>query len=174
MILHPHATSSHSPQRPHTGRALVTGGAGFVGSHIAEALFQAGWRVLVVDDLTTGREGNVPAGAELAVADIRSEAFESAIHSYRPDLVTHAAAQASVAISVSNPAVDASVNIVGGLRVAESAIASGARQFVYINTGGALYGAPRYLPVDEDHPVVPLSPYGLAKWTLECYLRLVL
>ncbi|HUZ01984.1 MAG TPA: NAD-dependent epimerase/dehydratase family protein [Thermomicrobiaceae bacterium] len=155
-------------------RVLVTGGAGFIGSHIVDRLLANGHDVLVVDDLSTGRRGYVPDSAQFVRMDMGSDALRALACGFGPDAVSHLAAQASVAVSMKQPRRDAEVNIVAGINAMEAAIASGARQFVYITTGGALYGPPDYLPCDEDHPIRPQSAYGLSKWTLEQYLRLLL
>lgn len=155
-------------------RALVTGGAGFVGSHIVGHLIGRGDRVLVVDDLSTGKPANVAPEAELEELDVADKTLERVVSSFKPDLITHCAAQASVPASMADPASDASTNIVGGINVCRAAIAADCRQFIYITTGGALYGTPRYLPCDEEHPIQPENAYGLSKWTLESYLAMLL
>jgi UDP-glucose 4-epimerase len=164
-------TSSRERRR---ARVLVTGGAGFVASHVVDALVERGCDVLVLDDLSTGHAANLPGGVELVCADICASESTSVVERYRPDAVVHAAAQPSVSVSVERPSYDARVNILGGLQIADAALRAGASHFLYVNTGGALYGRPRYLPVDEAHPVEPLSPYGLSKWTLEQYLTMTL
>ena len=153
---------------------LVTGGAGFIGSHIVDTLLADGHQVLVVDDLSTGKESNLPKGARLERMDIGDPKLNEVMLAFRPDVVSHLAAQISVPGSVVNPWEDAVTNIVGGINVARAAAESNCTRFVYINTGGALYGVPDYLPCDEDHPIRPASPYGLSKWTLEQYLQLIL
>lgn len=155
-------------------RVLVTGGAGFIGSHIVDRLISDGHQVLVVDDLSTGHRAFVPADAEFVCMDMGSRATAEVARRFAPDAVSHIAAQASVAVSMKEPQRDAATNIVAGLNVMQAAVASGARQFVYITTGGALYGPPDYLPCDEEHPIRPQSAYGMSKWTLEQYLRLLL
>jgi UDP-glucose 4-epimerase len=154
-------------------RVLVTGGAGFIGSHIVDRLLAAGETVLVVDDLSTGRAENLPRDADLLKLDIANPKLIEAMRAFRPQAVTHCAAQPSVVVSMANPELDARVNILGGINVLRGAVETGCEQFVYINTGGALYGQPE-APADEDHPIKPLSAYGLSKWTLECYLRILL
>lgn len=129
---------------------------------------------MVVDDLSNGRRTNVPPQAELVRLDIGDPTLVGVAKAFRPDAVTHCAAQASVAVSMAKPVHDAAVNILGGINVCQAAIAAGCTQLVYITTGGALYGPADYLPCDEDHPVRPASAYGLSKWTLECYLRILL
>ena len=154
-------------------RVLVTGGAGFIGSHIVDQLLAHGDEVLVVDDLSTGKKANLPNEARLENLDIGDRAMVDLASSFRPDLVTHCAAQAAVPTSMAHPVLDATTNIVGGINVCQAAIRSQCAQFIYITTGGALYGDPDYLPCDEDHPIRPISAYGLSKWTLESYLRIL-
>lgn len=153
-------------------KALVTGGAGFIGSHVAEALLAAGHQVVVVDDLSTGRRANLPAGARLIELDVRDPALAEVFAQERPDWVSHHAALVDVRQSVADPLADADVNVRGSLNVLEAARRSGVRRLVYASTGGAVYGEPEYLPVDERHPVNPLSPYGASKHAVEHYLYL--
>ena len=155
-------------------RVMVTGGAGFVGSHIVDRLLARGDDVLVVDDLSTGSASNLPPGVDLKEMDVASPKLLDVASAWRPEALTHAAAQPSVPASISDPLLDAHSNVMGGLQVLEAAVEAGASQVVYINTGGALYGEPNYLPCDEDHPKRPLSPYGLSKLTMERYFRLML
>ena len=155
-------------------RVLVTGGAGFIGSHIVDRLVEEGHEVVVVDDLSSGRRANVNPEARLVDLDISSPELLEAAASFRPDVISHWAAQASVPVSVSDPQHDAMVNVVGGINACKAAVTAGCSQLVYVNTGGALYGEPEYLPCDEDHPIRPISPYGLSKWTLEQYLPILL
>ena len=154
-------------------RVLVTGGAGFIGSHIVDGLLRQGDEVLVIDDMSTGRRANVPGGAKLSELDIADPTVWGLMADFRPEAVSHCAAQISVAVSMADPVLDARINILGGINVGRAAIAAGCEQFVYISTGGALYGTLKYLPCDEDHPISPLSQYGLSKWALERYLRLL-
>ena len=155
-------------------RVLVTGGAGFIGSHIVDRLVDGGHEVVVVDDLSSGSRANVNPEARLADIDISDPEFPDFAASFRPDVISHWAAQASVPGSVSDPRRDAMVNVVGGINVCRAAVRAGCSQLVYANTGGALYGEPEYLPCDEEHPIRPISPYGLSKWTLEQYLPILL
>ena len=155
-------------------RVAVTGGAGFVGSHAAEALSASGAEVLAIDDLSSGRESNLPAGVEFARMSISDPGLAGVLSSFGAEAIVHCAAQASVAVSVERPARDAEVNIIGGLGVMAACAPAGVRRFVYVNTGGALYGEPESLPCAEDHPIRPISPYGLSKWTLEAYLQMLL
>ncbi len=147
-------------------RAIVTGGAGFIGSHVAEALVARGDEVHVLDDLSSGKRENVPAGAELHVGDIRDPGV--AFDAVRPELVFHLAAQASVSVSVARPAFDAEVNVLGTVAVLEAARAHGA-QVVFSSTGGAIYGECER-PATEDWERRPLSPYGTSKLAGEEYL----
>jgi UDP-glucose 4-epimerase len=160
-------------ERQSQPRAVVTGGAGFIGSHIADRLIGLGYDVLVVDNLVTGTRSNVPHGARLEECDIADEAIEPLLAAWRGDVVVHCAGQVSVAASVLDPVGDARANVVGTIRTIRAAAAGGCRTFVYITTGGALYGEPRYLPCDEAHPIEPISPYGLSKWVGERYLDLL-
>lgn len=155
-------------------RVLITGGAGFIGSHIVDLLLEKGHEVLVVDNLSTGKRENVNPGARLVHLDIGDPALIDVAREFEPEAISHVAAQASVAVSMTDPTKDAQTNILGGLNVYKAAIESGCKQFVYITTGGALYGPPDYLPCDENHPIRPMSAYGLSKWTLEQYLKILL
>ncbi|MCC6959664.1 MAG: NAD-dependent epimerase/dehydratase family protein [Dehalococcoidia bacterium] len=161
------------PPLPHGARVLVTGGAGFVGSHVVDALLAGGCRVLVIDNLSTGLESNLAPGCELVNLDIADPSVPNVFHTFQPGAIVHAAAQASVPLSVSLPQADARTNVLGTINLAQAAAATGVERFIYVNTGGALYGRTRYLPIDESHPVEPISPYGLSKWTAEQYLRLL-
>jgi UDP-glucose 4-epimerase len=147
-------------------RALVTGGAGFIGSHVVDALLARGDEVHVLDDLSSGHHENVAAAAVFHEGDIRDPA--AALAAARPEVVFHLAAQASVIVSVQRPADDADVNVVGTVRMLEAAREHDAK-LVFASTGGAIYGdVPR--PVGEDHPRAPVSPYGAAKLAGEEYV----
>ncbi|HVT19191.1 MAG TPA: NAD-dependent epimerase/dehydratase family protein [Thermoanaerobaculia bacterium] len=148
----------------------ITGGAGFIGSHLADAFVAAGDRVLVIDDLSGGRRENVPGGAELLVHDIRSPEAAEAVERQGIDLLVHHAAQMEVRRSVEDPAFDAQVNIVGTLNLLEAARRGGVRQVLFASTGGAIYGEQEVYPAGEDHPQRPLSPYGVSKLAVERYL----
>ncbi|HLE78017.1 MAG TPA: NAD-dependent epimerase/dehydratase family protein [bacterium] len=153
-------------------KVLITGGAGFIGSHVADAHVAAGDEVVIVDNLSTGRRASVPERARFYELDIRSDAVREVFARERPDLVNHHAAQASVSFSVRHPQCDAEVNILGTLNVLAHCAEFGVRRVVMASTGGAIYGEPqRPLPVDETHPIEPLSPYGLSKYVGELYLR---
>ncbi len=155
-------------------RILVTGGAGFIGSHIVDRSISRGDEVLVIDDLSTGNRENINGEAKLEKINILDGAVTHVVDTFKPHVITHCAAQASVPRSISDPTLDAKTNIVGGLNLAQAASTSGCTKFIYVTTGGALYGPPQYLPCDEKHPINPQSPYGLSKWTLERYLQMIL
>ena len=150
-------------------RAVVTGGAGFIGSHVVDALLARGDEVVVVDSLATGKRENVPAAANLNVLDVR-EPLDALFREVRPQAVFHLAAQADVRVSVERPAEDAEVNVLGTIRVLEAARAHGA-QVVFSSTGGAIYGECDSGPASESSPLRPVSPYGIAKLAGEEYLR---
>ena len=156
---------------------VVTGGAGFIGSHVVDALVARGERVTVIDNLSTGRRSNLDgalgAGAELRVADITDASAMSEIFAaVRPELVFHLAAQIDVRHSVADPADDARINVLGTIAVLEAARTAGARRLVNSSTGGALYGDADVIPTPEDHPIRPLAPYGQSKYSAEGYCEL--
>ncbi len=153
-------------------KVLVTGGAGFIGSHVAEAAIEAGHQVLVVDDLSTGRTENLPSGADFHSIDIRNnEALRELVLRFKPDAISHHAAQASVSVSVREPSFDAEVNVMGALNVASVALECGSR-LIFSSTGGALYGeVPEGKLAGEDWAPLPLSPYACSKASFELYLR---
>jgi UDP-glucose 4-epimerase len=160
-------------------RTLVTGGAGFIGSNLVDALLDRGDQVSVVDDLSTGRrenlEGAIAAGAGLAEMDIRDGAALAEVCSVeRPELIFHLAAQIDVRRSVADPAFDASINVGGTANLLEAARRVGTRRVVFFSTGGAIYGEGegQDLPLGEDAPIAPLAPYGQSKFAAEGYLSL--
>jgi len=154
-------------------KILVTGGAGFIGSHVVDAYVAAGHEVAVLDNLSTGREENVTPDARLFRADVRDlDKVQEAVAAFRPEVVNHHAAQSEVPKSVADPGYDAHVNVVGGLNVLRAAVDNGVRKVIFSSTGGALYGEPDVLPADEDHPIRPLSPYGTSKFAFEQYLAM--
>jgi UDP-glucose 4-epimerase len=155
-------------------KVLVTGGAGFIASHLVDALVKEGHEVVVVDDLSMGRREQVHPSARFYQVDIRQrEAMEAIFRAERPELVNHHAAQGNLRRSMTEPSFDASVNIVGSLILIELALAYTVRKFIDISSGGAVYGEPQRLPVDEHHPFRPLSAYGLSKCTVERYLEIL-
>ena len=151
--------------------ALVTGGAGFIGSHIVEALLEEGYEVRVIDDLSTGREENL-AAVRSRIAFYRESILSKNLEGVLRDVevVFHLAAQVNVRRSVEEPSYDLKVNALGTLNLLEQA--RDAERFIYASSGGAVYGEPRYLPVDEEHPTDPISPYGASKLAGEKYVQL--
>ncbi len=152
-------------------RILVTGGAGFIGSHVVDRFIRDGHAVAVVDNLSSGRRANVHRDATLHVCDIRSARLADVVVGHRPQAVVHVAAQAAVARSVIDPVFDASVNLLGTLTLLEACRRAGVARVVYTSTGGAAYGETDVLPTPEDHPTRATSPYGVSKVTAERYLE---
>ncbi|MGD1994429.1 MAG: NAD-dependent epimerase/dehydratase family protein [Anaerolineae bacterium] len=152
-------------------RILVTGGAGFIGSHVVDAYIEAGHRVVVVDDLSSGSRANLNPAVTFYELDIRQPELREIFAAEQPDVVNHHAAQIDVRRSVSEPAFDADVNVLGSINLLECACAVGLPKVIYISSGGAIYGEPERLPCDEAHPVHPLSPYGVSKYAVEQYLH---
>ena len=152
--------------------ALVTGGAGFIGSHLVDRLVSQGFRVVVIDNLSTGKLKNLNPAATFHHIDITNKSVVEVFQREQPDLVFHLAAQASVSASTKDPIQDSDINVMGTLRLLEAARRCGIEKFIYSSTGGALYGEPQYTPCDENHPIVPLSPYALSKYVGELYLQL--
>ena len=153
-----------------TKTVCVTGGAGFIGSHLADAFLSRGFRVLILDDLSGGRRENVPEGAELHILDIRTPEAAALVRGAGIDILVHHAAQMDVRRSVADPVFDAGVNILGGLNLLEAARQGGVRQVLFASTGGAIYGEQDFFPATEDHPARPVSPYGVSKLSFERYL----
>jgi UDP-glucose 4-epimerase len=151
-------------------KVLLTGGAGFIGSHVADLYLANGYDVVIVDNLSTGHLANVNPAAKFYEMDIRSAALEDVFARERPDIVNHHAAQMDVRRSVAEPLYDSDVNIRGSINVLECARKYGVQHFIYISSGGAVYGEPVYLPCDENHPIMPLCPYGASKHSVEHYL----
>lgn len=151
-------------------KVLVSGGAGFIGSHVVEALLAAGHQVVVLDDLSSGRRENLPAGVPLVVTDIREPDLAHRLAGEGVEAVSHLAAQISVPASVADPRRDAEINVAGTVNLLQCAMAWGARRFVFISSGGAVYGEPAAIPVREDHPIRPWSPYAVSKHCGEQYL----
>jgi len=157
---------SHSPRR-----VLVTGGAGFIGSHVANAYLESGDDVWVLDNLSSGRRANIPEGAEFMELDTRDDDVRNLFRKVRFDIVNHHAAQIDVRASVADPTIDASINLQGLLNLTEAAIDVGTRRFIFVSSGGVVYGEPSTIPTSETAPKMPLSPYGVSKFTGELYLN---
>lgn len=151
-------------------KVLVTGGAGFIGSHVVDRLLEAGAEVVIVDDLSAGRHEQVNPRARLYQMDIGDPALRALFEQERIECLAHHAAQMNVRRSVADPMFDARVNIVGSLNVLQAAVATGVKKVVFASTGGAIYGEQLTFPADETHPTTPLSPYGVAKLAVEKYL----
>ncbi len=151
---------------------LVTGGAGFIGAHMAKRHLDDGHRVVVVDDLSAGRRDKVPAGARFVEADIAETDLEPLLREEKIEFVSHHAAQIDLRHSVADPLFDARANILGSLRLFEACRRAGTRRVLFASTGGAVYGEPEgRRPAREDHPTNPVSPYGCAKLSIENYLH---
>jgi UDP-glucose 4-epimerase len=158
-------------------KAVVTGGAGFIGSNLVDALLERGDEVVIVDDLSTGKRENIEsalaAGASLVEADIRDgQGLIDLFHDFKPEVVFHFAAQIDVRKSMSDTALDAMINVVGTINVLEAAKRAGTRRVVNSSTGGAIYGEGKVIPAPEDHPAEPEAPYGQSKFAAEGYLEL--
>ena len=151
-------------------KILVTGGAGFIGSHVVDTFIANGHEVVVVDDLSTGRRSNLNPAATFYQIDIRSDDLSEVFEKEKPQVVDHHAAQMDVRRSVVDPLFDADVNVLGSIKLIELSREHGVERFIYISTGGAVYGEPEYLPCDEAHPINPICPYGASKHTVEHYL----
>jgi len=154
-----------------SGRVLVTGGAGFIGSHIAEAYLAAGWEVVVLDDLSRGHQRNIPSAARFVRADIRSPEARKLLATGGFTVLSHHAAQIDVRVSVDQPALDAEINLVGFANLLDGAGAGGVKRVVFASSGGVVYGDPEVVPTPETAPKLPISPYGVSKLSGEYYLR---
>jgi UDP-glucose 4-epimerase len=151
-------------------KILVTGGAGFIGSHIVDAYIKAGNKVVIVDNLSTGMKENINSKADFVEMDINDDKLIELFEKEKFDLVNHHAAQIDVRTSVNNPRFDAQINIVGSLNIYEAAKKTGVKKIIFASSGGAIYGEQDYFPADEYHPTMPCSPYGIAKLVNEKYL----
>ncbi len=154
-------------------RIVITGGAGFIGSHIADAYIAAGHEVVIVDSLWAhggGRRENIPQRASFLHMDIRDQAFERVFRDFAPEVVSHHAAQHSVAISMRDPQLDAQVNVLGLLNTLENSVRAGVKKVIFASSG-ATFGEPKTLPITEATPQVPQSPYAITKMVAEHYLR---
>ncbi|GAO03774.1 NAD-dependent epimerase/dehydratase family protein [Anaeromyxobacter sp. PSR-1] len=152
-------------------RILITGGAGFIGSTVADLFVEAGWDVAVLDDLSSGKRENVPRGARFYPVDVRSAAAAEAVRKERPQVICHHAAQIDVRRSMADPRFDADVNVGGLLNLMQAAAAAGSVEHVlFASSGGATYGDTEVIPTPETHPQAPVSHYGAAKAASELYL----
>jgi UDP-glucose 4-epimerase len=151
-------------------KVLVTGGAGFIGSHVVDRLVEEGHQVVIVDDLSSGTRKNVNRAASLYKLDIQSGRLERVFRNERPNIVIHLAAQVSVRVSVDNPVFDAQVNVLGTMNVLHQAVHHGVRKVIFSSSGGEIYGEQEVFPAPESHPTKPLSPYGISKLCAEHYL----
>lgn len=151
-------------------KVLVTGGAGFIGSHIVDRLIREGHAVVVVDNLVTGKKKNLNPEAHFYKMDVLSPKIEKIIRNEKPDLISHHAAQIDVRRSVTDPLFDAQVNILGLLNLLENAVRFGVKRVIFASSGGAIYGEQQIFPAPETHPTHPLSPYGIGKLASEHYL----
>ncbi|MEW6179850.1 MAG: NAD-dependent epimerase/dehydratase family protein [Chloroflexota bacterium] len=151
-------------------KILVTGGAGFIGSNVVDLLIKEGHKVVIVDNLVTGRYINLNPEATFYQIDIRSSNLSQIFEKEQPEVVNHHAAQMDVRRSVADPLYDADVNVKGSLNILECARKYGVRQIIYASSGGTVYGEPQYLPCDENHPIQPICQYGATKYMTEMYL----
>lgn len=151
-------------------KIAITGGAGFIASHIADAYVSLGHEVFIIDNLSTGKLENIPSQATFIEMDVNDPALPELFMDEKFDIVNHHAAQMDVRVSVQDPSFDARINILGGLNVYESAFKSGVKKIIFASSGGTVYGDQEYFPADEHHPTKPISPYGIAKLSNEQYL----
>ncbi len=151
-------------------KILITGGAGFIGSHVGDLLISKGHHVVVVDNLSTGRRENIPERAGFYQVSITDPAINDILKTEKPDIVIHHAAQISVSASVKDPLNDMDINIKGTVQLIAASVRHAVKKFIFASTGGAVYGEHDYFPADEQHPVRPLSPYGIGKLAAEKYL----
>jgi len=151
-------------------KILVTGGAGFIGSHVVEALLKRGHMVAVVDNLSTGFKENVPDGVDFYECSIDDPAIGRLMEQKNFEIISHHAAQIDVRKSANNPAKDIISDVAASVTLFERAVASGVKYIVFASSGGAIYGEQDYFPADENHQIRPASPYGLNKWIIEHYL----
>ncbi|HEX9916615.1 MAG TPA: NAD-dependent epimerase/dehydratase family protein [candidate division Zixibacteria bacterium] len=151
-------------------RIVVTGGAGFIGSHVADEFIRQKHRVVIIDNLSTGFEKNINPRAKFYKVDINNSVIDKIFKREKPDILCHHAAQIDVRKSVENPISDAQGNILGSLNLFESCVRHKVKKVIFASTGGAIYGEQAYFPADESHPAKPLSPYGIAKLSIESYL----
>lgn len=151
-------------------KIAVTGGAGFIASHIADAYLSLGHEVVIIDNLSTGKRENIPANARFIEMDVNDPGIPALFMEEKFDIVNHHAAQMDVRVSVQDPTYDARINILGGINIYESALRSSVKKIIFASSGGTVYGEQEYFPADERHPTKPISPYGIAKLSNEQYL----
>jgi UDP-glucose 4-epimerase len=160
----------HSREESVTMKVIVTGGAGFIGSHIVDLLIARGDRVVIIDNLSSGKKEHIHPEAKWIEMDLTNPELSDVFMREKPEAVIHQAAQIRVDVSVEDPVLDANTNIIGTINLLEACRKSGVKKVVYASSA-AVYGDPKYLPVDEEHPVSPLSGYGISKHTVEHYLE---
>jgi UDP-glucose 4-epimerase len=153
-------------------KVLVTGGAGFIGSHICDMLIKKKYQVIIIDNLSTGKKEYINKEAKFYKADITKNEINNIFKKEKPDYVVHAAAQVMLRKSIESPTEDAKINIIGTINVLEACKKYNVKKIIYTSTGGARVGEPEYLPVDENHPLKPCSPYGISKHTAEHYVEM--
>jgi len=151
-------------------KILLTGGAGFIGSNVADRYLELGHEVIIIDNLVTGKRENIPDKAKFYEVDICDDNISEIFKKEKPDILNHHAAQMDVRKSVADPIYDAQINVIGGLNLFKNCIEYGVKKVIFASTGGAIYGEQDYFPADEKHPLRPLSPYGITKLTTEKYL----
>jgi UDP-glucose 4-epimerase len=152
-------------------KVLITGGAGFIGSHVADVYLAAGHEVVILDNLSTGSTKNIPKKAKFYLMDIGSRELTKVFELEKPEVVNHHAAQISVTISTQDPIRDARINALGMLNLLGASVQHSIKKFIFISTGGAIYGDTEVMPTPEEHPPQPISPYGIHKFLGEQYLR---
>ena len=151
-------------------KILVTGGAGFIGSHVVDSFIDEGHSIVVIDDLSTGFERNINPKAKFIKINITDNNISKIFEEEKFDIVDHHAAQMDVRKSVKDPSFDARTNILGTINLLQNSIKTGVKKFIFASTGGAVYGEQYYFPADENHPTLPVSPYGISKLSVEKYL----
>lgn len=151
-------------------KVLVTGGAGFIGSHIVDLCIEAGYEVCIIDNLSTGKKENIHPLAHFYHNNINEPEVKQIISAEKPDFIIHQAAQSSVTVSLTNPIGDAQSNIIGTINILEAARLNGISKIIYASSA-AVYGEPQYLGIDEEHPISTLSPYGISKYVPEMYIQ---